>query len=191
MTNDKANYAYFLRNGNCPRCSGARKVLPGRKMCAECTDRMREYHHGRREKWKAEGRCHQCGAELTDDRYVTCEKCRNERGKKRRMDAKARWQTRKDEGICAQCGLRAAEAGKTMCKACLKALKEREKRNDPDNAKKYARRQQRIDAGLCIDCGRKTQDGKQRCNRCRKMRRESEQAYRIKKKLEREAQRRG
>ena len=97
--------------------------------------------------------------------------------------AKAKRLAWKVEGKCQECGKRWAEAGKTMCKPCLKALKDREKRNDPDHAKKYARRQARVDKGLCIDCGRKVEPGKKRCDRCRKMRRESEEKYRLKKKL--------
>jgi predicted amidophosphoribosyltransferase len=97
----------------------------------------------------------------------------------------------KVEGKCQECGKRWAEAGKTMCKPCLKALNERLKRNDPDHAKRNAWRQARVDAGLCIDCGRKTEPGKQRCERCRRMRKESEEKYRLKKKLAREAQKRG
>jgi predicted amidophosphoribosyltransferase len=97
----------------------------------------------------------------------------------------------KAEGKCQECGKRWAEAGKTMCKPCLKALNERLKRNDPDRAKRNAWRQARVDAGLCIDCGRPAEPGKQRCERCRKMRRESEEKYRLKKKLAREAQKRG
>jgi len=191
MRNDKENWAYFLKNGNCPRCHGLRKVEPGRKMCAVCAMKNRESNRQRRAQWAAEGRCHSCGRELTDDRFVTCEVCRNVRGVRRSRNMKARREAWKAEGKCAECGKRWAEAGKTMCKPCLKALNERLKRNDPGNVKKYAWRQKRIDAGLCIDCGRKAEPGKKRCNRCRNMRRESEQKYRIKKKLEREAQRRG
>ena len=185
MRNDRANYAYYLRNGNCPRCSGMRKVEPGKSTCAVCAAQMRESLRQRRERWAAEGRCHTCGAELKDDRYVTCEVCRKARGARRSAAAKAKRLAWKAEGKCQECGKRWAEAGKTLCKPCLKALNARLKRNDPDNAKKYARRQARIDAGLCIDCGRPTEPGKQRCSRCREMRRDSEIKYRLKKKLAR------
>jgi predicted amidophosphoribosyltransferase len=128
---------------------------------------------------------------LSGDGFVTCEKCRRVRGKQKSEAMKAKRLAWKAAGKCQECGKRWAEAGKTLCKPCLKALKERQKRNDPDNAKKYARRQARVDKGLCIDCGRKTEPGKKRCDRCRKMRRESEEKYRLKKKLAREAQKRG
>ena len=191
MRNDKDNWAYFLKNGNCPRCHGLRKVEPGMKTCAVCAMKNRESNRQRRAQWAAEGRCHSCGRELTDERYVTCELCRKVRGVRRSEGMKARRLAWKAEGKCQECGVRWAEAGKTMCKPCLKALKDRDRRNDPDHAKKYARRQARVEKGLCIDCGRKAEPGKKRCNRCRDMRRESEQKYRIKKKLAREAQRRG
>ena len=191
MRNDKENWAYFLKNGNCPRCHGLRKVEPGMKTCAVCALKNRESNRQRRAQWAAEGRCHSCGRELTDERYVTCELCRKVRGVRRSEGMKARRLAWKAEGKCQECGVRWAEAGKTMCKPCLKALKDRDRRNDPDHAKKYARRQARVEKGLCIDCGRKAEPGKKRCNRCRDMRRESEQKYRIKKKLAREAQRRG
>lgn len=161
------------------------------KTCAVCAMKNRESNRRRRARWAAEGRCRSCGRELTDERYVTCELCRNVRGVRRSEGMKARRLAWKAEGKCQECGVRWAEAGKTMCKPCLKALKERQKRNDPDNAKKYARRKARIDAGKCIECGRKTEPGKKRCERCRKMRKESEQKYRLKKKLAREAQKRG
>lgn len=191
MRNDKANYAYYLRNGNCPRCYGLRKVEPGKSTCAVCGQKTRERSRQRREKWKTEGRCHTCGRELTDDRYVTCELCRKVRGARRSQAMKAKRAAWKAEGICAECGKRWAEPGKTMCKACLNKLNERLRRNDPGNVKKYAWRQKRIDAGLCIDCGRKAEDGKHRCRRCREMRRDSEIKYRLKKKMEREARKRG
>ena len=191
MRNDKENYAYYLRNGNCPRCYGLRKVEPGKSTCAVCGQKSRERSQRRRAQWVAEGRCHSCGRELTDERYVTCELCRKVRGARRSQTMKAKRAAWKAEGICAECGKRWAEPGKTMCKACLNKLNERLRRNDPGNVKKYAWRQKRIDAGLCIDCGRKADDGKQRCRRCREMRRDSEIKYRIKKKMEREAQRRG
>lgn len=191
MRNDRANYAYFLLNGNCPRCNGLRKVEPGRKTCAVCAGKNRESNRRRRAQWKAEGRCHTCGGELTDDRFVTCEVCRKVRGARRSEAAKAKRRAWKAEGKCIECGERWAEAGKTMCKPCLKALKAREKRNDPDHAKKYARRQARVEKGLCIDCSRKAEDGKKRCNRCREMRKESEQKYRLRKKLAREARKHG
>ena len=191
MRNDKENWAYFLKNGNCPRCHGLRRVEPGMKTCAVCALKNRESNRQRRAQWAAEGRCHSCGRELTDERYVTCDLCRKVRGVRRSEGMKARRLAWKAEGKCQECGVRWAEAGKTMCKPCLKALKDRDRRNDPDHAKKYARRQARVEKGLCIDCGRKAEPGKKRCNRCRDMRRESEQKYRIKKKLAREAQRRG
>ena len=191
MRSEKENYAYYLRNGNCPRCHGLRKVVPGKCTCAVCAGKVRDSTRQRRALWVAEGRCHSCGRELTDDRYVTCELCRKERGARRSAAMKQKREERKAEGKCTECGERWAEPGKTMCKACLKALNQRLRRNDPDNAKKNAWRQKRIDAGLCIDCGRKTEDGKKRCERCREMRRDSEIKYRIKKKMEREAQRRG
>ena len=111
------------------------------------------------------------------------QEARKVRGKRRSEAAKAKRREWKAAGKCAACGQRWAEVGKTMCKACLKALKDREKRNDPDHAKKYARRQARIDAGKCIDCGRPTRDGRTRCDRCRKMRRESEQKYRMRRRI--------
>lgn len=189
MRNDRANYAYYLRNGNCPRCYGMRKVEPGKKMCAVCAAEAREASRKRREKWKAEGRCHSCGRELTDDGFVTCELCRNVRGVRRSNYMKQKRLAWKAEGKCQECGKRWAEAGKTMCKPCLKALNDRLRRNDPDNAKKYAWRQARIDKGLCIDCGRKAEPGKQRCERCRRMRKESEEKYRLKKKLAKQGNR--
>ena len=191
MRNDKENYAYYLRNGNCPRCYGLRKVEPGKSTCAVCGQKSRERSQRRRAQWVAEGRCHSCGRELTDERYVTCELCRKVRGARRSQTMKAKRAAWKAEGICAECGKRWAEPGKTMCKACLNKLNERLRRNDPGNVKKYAWRQKRIDAGLCIDCGRKADDGKQRCRRCREMRRDSEIKYRIRKKTEREARKNG
>ena len=191
MGYEKANYAYYLRNGNCPRCCGMRKVEPGMSACAVCAQRRLESERQRREKWVSEGRCHSCGGELKDDGFVTCEKCRNGAGKRRSQYMKEKREKRKAEGKCTACGERWAEPGKTMCKACLKELNERLKRNDPDHAKRNAWRQKRIDAGLCIECGRKTEPGKKKCKRCREMRKDSEIKYRIKKKMEREAQRRG
>ena len=164
---------------------------PGKSACAACAARIREDRRQRRARWAAEGRCHSCGRELKDDGFVTCEICRNVRGKRRTDAAKEKREAWKAEGLCAQCGKRWAEPGRTMCEPCLKANSERMKRNDPDHAKKYAWRRKRIDAGICIDCGRKAEPGKARCKRCREMRRDSEIKYRIRKKIEREARKRG
>jgi len=177
--NDRENWAYYLARGRCPRCSGARMVVPGKKLCEVCAKARNEYLRQRRALWVSEGRCSQCGGELTDGKFRTCEKCRNGRGAKRSEYLREQRARRREEGICTECGKTWAEPGKSMCKACLEALRERERRNDPDHARKYALRKARIDAGLCIDCGRKTVEGRTRCERCREMRRDSERKYRI------------
>lgn len=61
--------------------------------------------------------------------------------------------------------------------------------NDTYQENKRKRRQELREAGLCIDCGQVVDgDNHTRCKRCRDMRMDSTRKYRIRKRLEKEAE---
>ena len=184
----KANRDYYLNNGRCPKCAGRNPVEPGKHRCRECAIKESESIRNRKLYWIATGKCSRCGGPLSDKRYKTCQKCRDYAARYKNDQNKRRYYSRKIDGMCARCGKKYAEAGKVYCQDCLDKQKERSKNSDPGNVKKYERRQKLIDAGLCIDCRRPTTGGRQRCDRCIEMRRDSTRKYKITKRIHAEAE---
>lgn len=188
----KANRDYYLNNGRCPRCAGKNPVEPGTHRCRECGLKESERYRLRKQYWIDTGKCSRCGVPLEDKRFKTCQKCRDYAAQfkpRKRDNNKSAYEKRKEAGKCVRCGKRYAEGGMVYCRECLDKHKRWQQNADPGWAKKYERRQKRIDAGLCIDCGRPTKDGRQRCDRCIEMRRESTRKYKITKKIRVEAER--
>jgi hypothetical protein len=72
----RANAAYYLSRGNCPRCGGANPVEPGFKRCRPCAIRESEERKRRRKRYAEQGRCPSCGRPRDDDSYKTCSICR-------------------------------------------------------------------------------------------------------------------
>mgnify|MGYP007057671234 CR=1 FL=1 len=184
----RANRAYYLSRGLCPRCGGANRIVEGRVMCAECQIKHDTEQIERRERWKAEGRCVRCGGEPADGK-AQCQACLDKRNQYQ-TDAQSskRWREKnKMMGLCVTCGKTWAEPGRTKCRKCQdkhNAIC----RNERNRQRAKERRQARIDAGLCIDCGRPTQDGKHRCPRCIEMRRDSTRKWQILQRMKREAE---
>ena len=59
-------------------------------------DEMRDYMRSRRAEWAKQRLCSQCGERSVDDRYVTCEACRQlARERQRRYNARKR-----ENGTC-------------------------------------------------------------------------------------------
>lgn len=185
----RANRAYYLRNGRCPRCGGKNPLANGRVLCLECQQKHDKWQQDHRAQWAAEGRCTRCGRER-DGKYTLCPKCREYMSDIRRDNA-ANAKKRRDGfraiGFCTRCGKTWAEPGKAWCQKCLDEHKSYCKQ-EAYRQKARERRQARIDAGLCIDCGAPT-EGHQRCERCLEMRRDSMTKYRIIQRIKREADR--
>ena len=185
----KANRAYYLSRGLCPRCGGKNRVQEGRCLCIECQKKHDEDQTERRKLWRETGLCTRCGGER-DGWQKMCADCREYMSDIKRENAKkakARRDALKMKGLCVKCGKTWEELGRTMCKSCL------EKHRITCAKESYRekvrqRRKERVEAGLCIDCGKPTEDGKQRCARCIEMRRDSGRKYTIKRRMEREAQ---
>lgn len=182
----KENRAYYLSIGKCPQCGGARPLMEGRVLCAECAAKHDAFQAENRAKWRAEGKCIRCGVELTGP-YKQCDRCiqyarrfriRNKQAAKERRDRL------REKGICTRCGKTWADAGRTTCKKCRDKHNAELKRYDPDNAKKYMLREKLRESGRCIDCGKKAETGQVRCMRCARRNRESMQVYKIRKKIE-------
>lgn len=183
----KANRAYYLNNDRCPRC-GKNPVEPGKRRCRECAIHESENRQKRRLYWIATGKCSRCGAPLEDKQYKTCQRCRDHAARFKNDQNKRVYDARKEEGKCVKCGKKYAESGKVYCQDCLNRQKQWQRKSDPGNVKKYERRQELIDAGLCIDCRRPTTGGRQRCDRCIEMRRDSTRKYKITKRIRAEAE---
>ena len=164
----------------------------GRVLCEMCAEKHDTQQTLKRKQWREEGKCGRCGAELPNgEKGRMCDKCREYTARFReanRQQAKERRERLRAKGMCTRCGEMTADAGHVTCWKCRARHKAEIKRNDPDNAKKYARRQERIEQGLCIDCGRKAEHGKMRCFICNRKQAESQQVYRIKKKIQKSAE---
>jgi predicted transcriptional regulator len=66
-------------------------------------------------KWKREGRCVDCGAELPEEyKYVSCVKCREAKNRRRRE----KYHKRKEKGLCPECG-KEHDGEYTICDDCL------------------------------------------------------------------------
>lgn len=72
----KANRAYYLGQGNCPRCGGQNPVEPGFNRCRQCAIKESEQRRRRREELKRMGLCPTCGGPRDDEAFRTCSKCR-------------------------------------------------------------------------------------------------------------------
>ena len=191
MYDEKANREYYLNNGRCPRCAGKNPVEPGTHRCRECALKESERYYSRRQYWINTGKCSRCGTPLEDNKYRTCKKCRDHSAmfkQRKRKENRTAYERRMESGKCVRCGKQYAEAGMVYCRECLNKHKQWQRNSDPRWEKKYERRQKLIDAGLCIDCRRPTKDGRQRCDRCIEMRRDSTRKYKITKRIRAEAE---
>ena len=63
------------RLGNCI-CCGQRSDRPTKDHCSACLDNQRIKQREYFQRIKTRGGCRQCGGELTDRRFVRCERCR-------------------------------------------------------------------------------------------------------------------
>lgn len=188
---ERENRKYFRSRGLCPTCHGKRRAEPGMKQCDVCLEVKRERAKRRMDRFRAEGRCSRCGAQMGDDKHATCEKCRQysqkytDKGNER---LKLIYESRKMRGLCVRCGSGWVQAGRSLCPKCLELSKQENKRYDPDGQKRRDRVAKRRAAGLCIDCGKPAVEGRIRCAKCAAARRDSTKKYEIMKKIEREAQ---
>ena len=90
--------------------------------------------------------------------------------------------------ICTSCAVNEAEPGRVNCKECLKKYRAKHQaRREEYNAQKKQLRHERIEAGLCPQCGHPAKPGFKMCGRCRDARNDSTRKYKIKKRLEAEA----
>lgn len=190
MYSEKENREYYIRIGRCPRCGGKNPLAPGMHTCRECADKSSAGWRERRKYRRENGLCTRCGKPLPDgSKYVTCDKCR-EYIRPFKAFNKARYEGLKLQGKCVKCAKRWAEPGKTMCKQCIADWhRSATLNNDTYQENKRKRRQELREAGLCIDCGQVVDgDNHTRCKRCRDMRMDSTRKYRIRKRLEKEAE---
>lgn len=94
----------------------------------------------------------------------------------------------KEHYICTNCGRNDAEPGRTYCAKCLAEYRAKHQaRRDAYNTQKKEMRHARIAAGLCPQCGHPARPGFRMCGRCNASRNDSVRKFRIKKRLEDEA----
>jgi len=72
----RANTAYYLSQGRCPRCGGKQPVEPGLKRCKQCGIKESQGRARRRKQLAATGRCPSCGRPREDAEFKTCRHCR-------------------------------------------------------------------------------------------------------------------
>lgn len=124
---------FYILKGICPVCR-TNNLIGDEKTCAECRaakalrDKKRNPQRlyinkaERRKMFKAQKRCTICGTLLTDDKYTTCEICRE----KRRSDyALYKGQDRSHRASkqqCYICGSYDLVDGKNLCKLCYKRI---------------------------------------------------------------------
>ena len=89
----------------------------------------------------------------------------------------------KAAGICVKCGQNWSEPGHVACANCARKEAARQRRADPDGAKRRERnrrlRDARRAAGLCVQCGRPAEAGRARCARCLSRGAQSTAVYKI------------
>lgn len=98
----------------------------------------------------------------------------------------------KEHGICTNCLTNWAVPGRTQCMTCTKLIAERADLRDPGRLKRRAynreRRVRLIAEGLCVNCGKRPAiEGQRRCPACARKKSESDQVYRIRKRIEKRA----
>lgn len=186
MSYIKANREYYLLNGNCPKCTGRNKVIPGLKYCAECQAKILKVQSDTRARYRAEGRCVTCGAPAEDGKSL----CRKHLDM-RNVTTKKRYRELLEQGMCVKCGHRYAEPFETMCKWC-KAKNTRWKDADfraTYNERRKAIRDEWREAGLCTSCGKApAAEGRTRCERCLAIQRDSMRKRRILDRMDAEAE---
>lgn len=191
MYDPRANAIYYLSHGRCPQCAGKRPVLPGRKRCAECTERNRAYNLNRTRAFRSAGQCVACGVELENGWHKRlCPTC-NENAKayvqKHRQAKRDERHERMAFGVCVDCGVREPVPGRKRCAECI------ERRNNTDAHVKEVERlnqlkESRKANGLCIRCGNPVAPGHRRCEKCMAYMRDYGKKLRLQEQTERMAE---
>ena len=94
----------------------------------------------------------------------------------------------KAHGICPKCKNAWAAPGRVFCEPCLKQkLTETMRFGGEYNARKCKERRERLkEKGLCVRCARPAVEGKVLCASCARRNAETQQAARIRKRIEKE-----
>lgn len=99
--------------GHCPLC-GVRDPAPGRKACLDCLDKNRLINLSRIERYKAAGRCTQCGRPA-EKGHVRC----HEHLGAEVQGIRTMRERRSAAGYCIECGqIRVAGTLYKNCPAC-------------------------------------------------------------------------
>lgn len=73
---ERENRQYYLANGKCPRCGGARPVVPGKTLCEVCLENNRRRTRTRHAKAQSLGLCAVCEKRLPEPGFTTCHYCK-------------------------------------------------------------------------------------------------------------------
>ena len=159
----KERQDYKLSRHRCGRCGKKDAyTMAGRKRCAECCEKEREYRAANKEKireirkrhyekYKKEGRCLGCGQPLDGSAKDYCGKCwgRILRHRLIRKDAHRgegpENYPRGENGICYTCNKEPVREGSKLCEACYaKSLDALEKAHAVQDLRNHPWAKQRI-----------------------------------------------
>ena len=128
MFDQRANRAYYLERGKCPRCGGKHPLIPGMKRCAVCSEKERQQVKDRTRRRIEAGLCVRCGKRPAPDGFRMCEQCRKDDKVFRVYDpvkAKRRRDKLKERGICINCASAPAVGQHVRCEKCREKQRKR------------------------------------------------------------------
>ena len=189
----------------CSRC-GARPGVAGPawicRVCIARSDRLPDHAcivrndgrrplppgtPGARERYRAAGLCHGCGADRDRTDRKHCARCRRPRGAgTTARGARTRYRA---AGLCVHCGADRDRTDRLCCARCRRRLKDASNRYrdaHPQAARQShrdyltARRRRYIAAGQCPECGRdRDRPDRKLCARCRRYAADKQRAHRM------------
>lgn len=98
----------------------------------------------------------------------------------------------KEHGFCIVCGQTYNEPGYVLCRNCMRKRRQHDMKYDPTGEKRRQSHKKlyydRIAAGLCVECGKPLDREGRKCQVCRDKAVEVQRVYKMRKRMEREAQ---
>jgi len=172
----KEQYNKNKQNGICVRC-GSRKAIPGKVMCAECAEKVRQYKQDNTKWAKEHNFCPRClKNKLMGDEHI-CPECladaaiRNKKSREKNYGSNHNYYIMdisrlKESGLCRGCRKNKVAVGHTYCITCLIKKRNRRRRDYQNETKNFIPRSERRAYGLCYDCGNPLDTDKGLCKKC-------------------------
>lgn len=175
----KKRYHVWKSEKICVAC-GKNVAEEGKAMCVECSTARNKESMETRKFYKSIGICPMCKKEPIYQNEKYCYDCSEKKRKQHSeyrkshkekiAEYKTAWNkdraTRLTEaGICVMCGKNKVAEGRKRCLTCLVKCREEQRIRNGN----YIRRSERPYYGLCYVCGAKIEEGKNTCDRCKKI----------------------